>query len=139
MISYHDHSLFICQVCVVEIIFLTGWFILYSEMTMNDQLYAVEMFVVETDPSQAAGVSSSQPDLIQSRATPPHPSLEPPFPLNEASEASGLADSHINAGVAAAATFSDVDLQFENVFGAQRVCDIFELTEFWGKQFDDLL
>ena len=78
------------------------------------------MFVIPTDPS---GVSISQPDLIQPRATPPHPSLEPPFPLNEAhqsaSGASGLADSD----EAAAVLFGDVDLQFDSVFGARRVCE----------------
>ena len=78
------------------------------------------MFVVFTD---ASGVSISQPDLIQPRATPPHPSLESPFPLNEphgsASEASGLADSD----EASAASFGDFDLQFDNVFGARRVCE----------------
>ena len=83
------------------------------------------MFVLPTDASQAAGVSSSQPDLIQSRATPPHPSLEPPFPPNEAhqseSDTSGLANTDRGA---AAASFGDVDLQFEAVFGAQRVRDV---------------
>ena len=79
-------------------------------------------------PTDAAGVSSSQPDLIQSRATPPHPSLEPPFPPNEAhqsaSDTSGLAISHGTDGGAAAASFGDVDLQFDAVFGAQRVRDV---------------